>query len=82
MFVSDLASYAVHFARKAWVTAYDIEPLETIKTKKKWQKWALENSAILIFQHDTHIRQGHLVVNPKGKKEIEVLQSGSLEYDH
>lgn len=53
MFVCDLASYAIHFARLGWMTAYDVEPLVTLETKRKWQAWAAESNAILVFVHDT-----------------------------
>ena len=76
-FVADLTSYALHFAKTAWVTAYDVEPLETIATKKRWQAWALENNATLVFQHDAHIRTGNLITNDKGRYEIRTLEAGS-----
>jgi glyoxylase-like metal-dependent hydrolase (beta-lactamase superfamily II) len=78
LFVSDMASYAVHFAKNSWVTAYDVEPLETIQTKSKWQQWASNNNAVLIFQHDTHIRKAHLIKNDRGKFEIVILEAGSI----
>lgn len=77
-FIGDMASYAIHFSKTAWMTAYDVEPLETIISKQKWQQWALENNALLIFQHDTHIRTGKLFTTDKGKLAIEKLESGSL----
>lgn len=52
LFVSDLATYAVHLERLSWVTAFDVEPLVNIRTKKTWQKWALEREAWLFFIHD------------------------------
>lgn len=81
MFLSDLASYAIHFAKTAWVTAYDVEPLETITTKMRWQAWALENDATLIFQHDAHIRTGQLIINDKGRYEIKTLTPGSYDLE-
>ena len=51
-FVCDLASYAIHFERLGWMTAYDVEPLITLETKRKWQQWALDTNALLIFPHD------------------------------
>ena len=78
MFVSDLASYAIHFAKTAWVTAYDVEPLETIRTKARWQQWALENDATLIFQHDAYIRMGKLTLDERGRYEILPMQPGSM----
>lgn len=69
-YVNDLASFAVHFERQAWVTAYDVEPLETIRTKGLWQRWALENQALLVFEHDTVIPLGELVKDEDGKLKV------------
>jgi glyoxylase-like metal-dependent hydrolase (beta-lactamase superfamily II) len=66
LFVGDLAPYAIHFARTAWVTAYDVLPLITIETKKRWQAWALEHNPLLVFAHDTHLPIGSLIKNEKG----------------
>ncbi|MFN8379987.1 MAG: MBL fold metallo-hydrolase [Anaerolineae bacterium] len=52
LFVSDMASYSVHFERLGWMTAYDVEPLITLETKRRWQQWAMETNALLIFPHD------------------------------
>jgi glyoxylase-like metal-dependent hydrolase (beta-lactamase superfamily II) len=51
-YVCDMATYSVHFERLGWMTAYDVEPLVTLETKRRWQRWALENDAVLIFPHD------------------------------
>ena len=73
MYLADLATYAVHFTRTAWVTAYDVEPLETIATKGKWQAWALETNAALVFEHDTHTPLGRLVKDEDGRLKIEPI---------
>lgn len=70
LYVNDLASFAVHFERRAWVTAYDVEPLENIRTKGYWQQWALDNRALLIFEHDTAIPVGELVKDAEGKLKV------------
>lgn len=59
-FLCDLATYAVHFERIGWMTAYDVEPLQTLETKRIWQQWALETNAILIFPHDANRPIGRL----------------------
>lgn len=79
-FLSDLATFAVHFAKAAWVTAYDVEPLITIETKEKLQPWLYEMNALLVFQHDVTTRLGRLVKNEKQKYEIEVLEKGSVDF--
>lgn len=61
LFVSDLATFAVHFKRTSWVTAFDVEPLENIRTKTLWQRWAVEHDAWLFFIHDTQYPIARLV---------------------
>jgi len=61
MYVCDLASFAVHFAKLGWMTAYDVEPLITLETKRIWQKWALKHDATLIFIHDADTPVCHAV---------------------
>jgi glyoxylase-like metal-dependent hydrolase (beta-lactamase superfamily II) len=70
IFLGDLASYAVNMERSAWVTAYDVEPLETITTKQYWQSWALKHDAFLVFEHDTTLPLGRLVRNEKGRLQV------------
>src|SRR5205085_12298444 len=61
LYVADLASYAVHFERLGWMTAYDVEPLETLESKRRWQQWALDTNALILFEHDPKIIAGRLV---------------------
>jgi glyoxylase-like metal-dependent hydrolase (beta-lactamase superfamily II) len=58
---ADLASYAVHLARLSWMTAYDAEPLETLRTKQHWQAWLVERDATIFFEHDAGLPIGRLV---------------------
>lgn len=62
LFLADLASYAVHFEKLSWMTAYDVEPLVTLETKRLWQQWALKTNGVLLFQHDPYFRAGLLRV--------------------
>ena len=73
-FVCDLASLAVHMERLAWMTAYDVEPLVTLETKRRWQAWALETNALLIFPHDVNRPAGYLTRNEKGRLIVEALE--------
>lgn len=66
LFVADMATLHYHFERLAWVTAYDVEPLESIETKRYWQQWAIETDALIIFQHDVQIPAGKL--RPAGRR--------------
>jgi glyoxylase-like metal-dependent hydrolase (beta-lactamase superfamily II) len=71
MFVCDLASYAIHFERLGWMTGYDVEPLETLECKRRWQRWALEKDALLIFPHDTQRPVGRYRLGEDGKGKVE-----------
>ncbi|NOR91000.1 MAG: MBL fold metallo-hydrolase [Anaerolineales bacterium] len=69
LFVADMASYGVQMARTSWLTAYDVYPLENIRTKQRWQRWALEKEAWLFFQHDPQITIARLV-EEDGRKRL------------
>ncbi len=60
IFLGDVASKVVNLERLAWVTAFDVEPLENIETKRSLQRWALEQDPLLIFEHDVRLAMGRL----------------------
>lgn len=70
LFTCDMASYAVHFERLGWMTAYDVEPLCTLESKRKWQAWALQTNAVLIFPHDTLRPAGRLSLDAAGRPAV------------
>ncbi len=60
VFLGDLASWPIHMERLSWVPAYDVEPLISIETKRNMARWAVENRALLIFEHHPSIEAGYL----------------------
>jgi len=44
--------------------------LVTLETKRKWQRWAFDTNAVLIFPHDTKRPMGKLTRNAKNLPEI------------
>ena len=70
----DMATYAVHFERLGWMTAYDVEPLITLETKRVWQQWALEHDALLFFPHDPIRRAGRLTQDEAGRPVVEPVE--------
>lgn len=74
IFLGDLASWAVNIERLAWVPAYDVEPLETIETKRRIRQWTLEKEALLIFEHDPKVPMGYLR-EKEGRYLVEPLPS-------
>ena len=69
----DMATYAVHFERLGWMTAYDVEPLITLETKRRWQQWALEHDALLFFPHDPYRRAGKLAQDEQGRMTLQAI---------
>jgi glyoxylase-like metal-dependent hydrolase (beta-lactamase superfamily II) len=60
IYLGDLASWMVQMERLAWISAFDVEPLETIETKRRIRDWALEKEALLFFEHDSRVQMGYL----------------------
>jgi len=60
LYLADLASLGCQFERTAWVSASDVEPLETIETKRRWQHWAVQTGALIMFEHDPHLTTAYL----------------------
>jgi glyoxylase-like metal-dependent hydrolase (beta-lactamase superfamily II) len=74
LFICDMATYAIHFERLGWMTAYDVEPLVTLETKRHWQQWALQRNALVIFPHDPIHPVGRASTNAAGKFAIDPVE--------
>jgi glyoxylase-like metal-dependent hydrolase (beta-lactamase superfamily II) len=60
LFLGAAAPWPIHIERLSWVPAYDVEPLVSLETKRKLARWALDNHALLIFEHHPEIKAGYL----------------------
>jgi glyoxylase-like metal-dependent hydrolase (beta-lactamase superfamily II) len=72
IYLGDLASWTIQMERLAWISAFDVEPLETIETKRRIRNWALEKNVLLIFEHDSRIQMGYLR-EEKGEYKVEAV---------
>jgi glyoxylase-like metal-dependent hydrolase (beta-lactamase superfamily II) len=72
IYLGDLASWTILMERLAWISAFDVEPLETIETKRRVRNWALEKNALLIFEHDSRVQMGYLRED-EGKYRVEAV---------
>jgi glyoxylase-like metal-dependent hydrolase (beta-lactamase superfamily II) len=64
---------SVHHVPLAWVMAYDMRPLETLKEKKALLQEAVANNWILYFEHDPEIECCTLEQTPKGIRVKEIF---------
>ena len=60
IYLGDLAPWKEYIERLGWTPAGDVAPLETIETKRTIRQWALEENALLLFEHDPRITAGYL----------------------
>jgi glyoxylase-like metal-dependent hydrolase (beta-lactamase superfamily II) len=73
-FISDLAFFRWHLERLPWVAAYDLDPMTTIATKRRWQPWLAERQAAVVFQHDPQVAVGTLI-EQEGRYQVRPLDS-------
>ncbi len=78
LYTCDMATYAIHFERLGWMTAYDVEPLVTLESKRRWQAWALKHQALLFFPHDPVRPAGRASLNAGGKFTVEPVDVAYL----
>jgi glyoxylase-like metal-dependent hydrolase (beta-lactamase superfamily II) len=60
IYLGDLAPWKEYMEKLAWTPAGDVAPMETIETKRAIRQWALEEGALLIFEHDPRFTAGYL----------------------
>jgi glyoxylase-like metal-dependent hydrolase (beta-lactamase superfamily II) len=70
VFIADLAPTVTHLERIGWATAFDMEPMVTLETKRNLIPRLLETSALLFFSHDPNVPVGRLTSGDKGLRVV------------
>ncbi|MBK8836812.1 MAG: MBL fold metallo-hydrolase [Anaerolineae bacterium] len=65
-YLGELATVMIQFCRLPWVTAYDVLPMTTIDTKRRWQAWAIDKGALVVTGHDPDTIAARLSRDPRG----------------
>ena len=60
LFIGDIAARTTYLERISWIPAYDVEPLETLETKRWMRDWAIAENVLLIFQHEYRLTIGYM----------------------
>ncbi len=60
LFLADTAAWPLHMERLEVLTAYDVQPLVNLETKRRLARWAVEHHVLLIFDHYPDIPAGYL----------------------
>jgi glyoxylase-like metal-dependent hydrolase (beta-lactamase superfamily II) len=63
-FLGDLVPTAAHLPLP-WIMGYDVEPLVTLETKRKYLRRAVEESWLLVFEHDAAVPWGRIAHDGK-----------------
>ncbi len=60
IFLADTAHWPLHLERLEILTAFDVQPLVTLETKRRLARWAIEHRVLLIFNHHPDGMAGYL----------------------
>lgn len=52
IYMGEVAPLTITLERLVWIAAFDVEPLESLKTKRRLRDWVLEHQAVVFFNHD------------------------------
>jgi len=69
-FLSDLVPTAAHL-QPTWVTAFDLNPIQTIDTKLRWLEAAVEGRWQCAFPHETGLAFARIARDPKTQFRVE-----------
>ncbi len=64
--LGDVAPFAVHFERLAWIPAMDMFPLDTLESKRTLQRAVGEGNHLLIFYHEREYAAARLIKEADG----------------
>ena len=60
IFLADTAHWPLHMEKLEILTAFDVQPLVTLETKRRLARWAIEHRVLLIFNHHPDGLAGYL----------------------
>ena len=71
-YISDLIPTSAHLDL-TWVTAFDLFPLETIESRKKYYAQAIPERWLTVFTHDDQTPWGYVEPGERGKLKLKTL---------
>jgi glyoxylase-like metal-dependent hydrolase (beta-lactamase superfamily II) len=60
LYIGELSQHPVQLERLAWISAFDIMPVVSLDTKKRFVEKAIEKNAILVSVHHDYPGLGHV----------------------
>jgi len=65
IYMGEVAPLTINLERLAWIAAFDVEPLESLETKRRVRDWVMDHEATLFFNHDARCSAGRLCYEDK-----------------
>lgn len=72
-YISDLIPTSMHLDL-TWVMAFDLFPLDTIESRKKYYSWAIPERWLTVFTHDDQTPWGYVARGERGKLQLMPLK--------
>ncbi len=71
-YISDLIPTSAHLD-VTWVMAFDLFPLQTIESRKKYYAWAIPERWLTVFTHDDQTPWGYVERGERGRLRLKTL---------
>jgi glyoxylase-like metal-dependent hydrolase (beta-lactamase superfamily II) len=71
-YISDLIATSAHLDL-TWVMAFDLFPLQTIESRKKYYAWAIPERWLTVFTHDDATPWGYVERGERGRLALKTL---------
>jgi glyoxylase-like metal-dependent hydrolase (beta-lactamase superfamily II) len=77
VYIGDIAQVPVHLERTAWISAFDVLPLVSLKTKRQLVEDAIDNGSLLICVHLPFPGLGRMTRTEAGHRKYEAIEASS-----
>jgi glyoxylase-like metal-dependent hydrolase (beta-lactamase superfamily II) len=79
LYIGELSQHPVQLERLAWISAFDIMPIVSLETKKRFVEKAVEKNATLISVHHDYPGVGRVTVAEGRRKWESLNENGAAE---
>jgi hypothetical protein len=77
LYIGELSQHPVQLERLAWISAFDIMPVVSLETKKRFVEKALEKNATIVSVHHDYPGLGRLQSDGGKRKWVELNENGA-----
>jgi glyoxylase-like metal-dependent hydrolase (beta-lactamase superfamily II) len=78
LYIGELSQHPVQLERLAWISAFDILPVVSLETKRRFVEKAIEKNAMLVSVHHDYPGLGHVRLDG-GKRKWEALNENGAD---